>query len=331
MTGAARRRRRAASRSRPRRATAHADQVVVATGGYHTPAMPAPGRAAARRARPARTRRDYRQPGACPPGDVLVVGSGQSGCQIAEDLHLAGRAGHLCLGSAPRTARRYRGRDVVDWLDDMGYYNMPVDEHPLQGARARQREPLRDRARRRTRHRPAPARQGGHAALRPAGGDRAPAASSSRADLRAAPGSGRRRRREHQAHDRQVHRRAAASTRRSEAPYVPVWEPAEEPRRLDLAGERHPLGHLVHRLPRRLPLDRGPDLRRPRLPRAPPRRHRRAAASTSSACPGSTPGAPAASRAWPPTRLTSPTTSARRAGKAATPRTATLNELALGS
>jgi putative flavoprotein involved in K+ transport len=38
---------------------------------------------------------------------------------------------HLCLGSAPRTARRYRGRDVVEWLEDMGYYNMPVHEHPL--------------------------------------------------------------------------------------------------------------------------------------------------------------------------------------------------------
>jgi putative flavoprotein involved in K+ transport len=37
----------------------------------------------------------------------------------------------LCVGSAPRTARRYRGRDVVDWLDDMGYYAMPVDQHPL--------------------------------------------------------------------------------------------------------------------------------------------------------------------------------------------------------
>ena len=62
---------------------------------------------------------------------MLVVGSGQSGCQIAEDLHLAGRAVHLCLGGAPPAARRYRGRDVVAWLDEMGYYNMPVHEHPL--------------------------------------------------------------------------------------------------------------------------------------------------------------------------------------------------------
>jgi putative flavoprotein involved in K+ transport len=62
---------------------------------------------------------------------VLVVGSGQSGAQIAEDLHLAGRGVHLCVGSAPRTARAYRGRDVVAWLHDMGYYDLTVDQHPL--------------------------------------------------------------------------------------------------------------------------------------------------------------------------------------------------------
>jgi putative flavoprotein involved in K+ transport len=39
---------------------------------------------------------------------------------------------HLCVGGAPRTARRYRGRDVVDWLEDMGYYRLAVEDHPLQ-------------------------------------------------------------------------------------------------------------------------------------------------------------------------------------------------------
>jgi putative flavoprotein involved in K+ transport len=59
------------------------------------------------------------------------VGSGQSGAQIAEDLHLAGRQVVLAVGDAPRCARFYRGRDVVDWLADMGYYDMPVSQHPL--------------------------------------------------------------------------------------------------------------------------------------------------------------------------------------------------------
>ena len=61
-----------------------------------------------------------------PPGAVVVVGSGQSGAQIAEDLHLAGRKVHLVTGNAPRCARFYRGRDVVDWLWDIGQYEITV-------------------------------------------------------------------------------------------------------------------------------------------------------------------------------------------------------------
>src|SRR4029077_4571448 len=73
----------------------------------------------------------YRNPSMLPEGAVLVVGSGQPGCQIAEDLHLAGRKVYLCVGDAPRVARRYRGKDVVEWLHLMGYYDLPVHEHPL--------------------------------------------------------------------------------------------------------------------------------------------------------------------------------------------------------
>ena len=79
---------------------------------------------------------EYRNPSSLPDGAVLVVGSGQSGAQIAEDLHLAGREVHLSVGTAPRVARRYRGRDCVAWLHDSGHYRMPIDEHP-QGVAAR--------------------------------------------------------------------------------------------------------------------------------------------------------------------------------------------------
>jgi putative flavoprotein involved in K+ transport len=106
-----------------------ADQVVIATGGYHTPRIP---RIAERLPQSIQQFHSsgYRSPEQMPEGAVLVVGTGQSGCQIAEDLHLAGRRVHLCVGSAPRSPRRYRGKDVVDWLDQMGYYDMPIDEHP---------------------------------------------------------------------------------------------------------------------------------------------------------------------------------------------------------
>jgi putative flavoprotein involved in K+ transport len=57
-----------------------------------------------------------------------VVGTGQSGCQIAEDLHYAGRPVYLSLGNAPRAPRRYRGRDVVAWLEEMGHYDKPITE-----------------------------------------------------------------------------------------------------------------------------------------------------------------------------------------------------------
>ena len=107
-----------------------ADQVVVASGGYHKPIVP-------RLAEKLPTdvaqfhSAQYRNPAQLPEGAVLVVGCGQSGAQIAEDLHLAGRKVHLATGNAPRCARFYRGREVVDWLADMKYYDMPVTEHPL--------------------------------------------------------------------------------------------------------------------------------------------------------------------------------------------------------
>jgi putative flavoprotein involved in K+ transport len=107
-----------------------ARRVVVAAGGYHVPKVPR----MAERLPPTLVQlhsSQYRNPEALPPGAVLVVGTGQSGCQIAEDLHLAGREVHLCVGSAPRVARRYRGKDVVEWLDKLGYYDLPVEQHPL--------------------------------------------------------------------------------------------------------------------------------------------------------------------------------------------------------
>lgn len=106
-----------------------ADQVVIASGSYHQPKIPP----IAERL-PATILQlhssTYRNPQSLPAGAVLVVGTGQSGCQIAEDLHRAGKQVHLCVGGAPRSPRRYRGKDVVDWLDQMGYYDLSIDEHP---------------------------------------------------------------------------------------------------------------------------------------------------------------------------------------------------------
>ena len=112
-----------------------ADQVVVATGGYHIPKFPK----MAERLPESMVQlhsSQYQNPQSLSDKAVLVIGTGQSGCQIAEDLHLVGKQVYLSVGSAPRSPRKYRGKDVVDWLDQMGYYDLSVDEHP-QGEQVR--------------------------------------------------------------------------------------------------------------------------------------------------------------------------------------------------
>jgi putative flavoprotein involved in K+ transport len=107
-----------------------ADAVVLAVSGYHVPNVPAMSGRIDPSVKQLHSSA-YRNPQSLPEGDVLVIGSGQSGCQIAEDLHLAGRKVHLAVGSAPRCPRVYRGRDAVEWLDDLGQYDLPVDQHNL--------------------------------------------------------------------------------------------------------------------------------------------------------------------------------------------------------
>ncbi|MEM9079667.1 MAG: MSMEG_0569 family flavin-dependent oxidoreductase [Verrucomicrobiota bacterium] len=105
------------------------DAVICATGSYHTPFTP-PGSDQI----PPHIKQvfptDYRNPSDIPPGAVAVIGTGQSGCQLAEELHLEGRKVHLCLGNAPRSPRKYRGKDAVTWLEEMGYYKLSIDQQP---------------------------------------------------------------------------------------------------------------------------------------------------------------------------------------------------------
>lgn len=105
------------------------DQVVIATGGYDNPIVPP----YADKLDPSITQMhsvDYRRPEQMPEGATLVVGTGQSGVQLMEDLHLAGRDVHLAVGPAPRAPRMYRGRDSTDWLYEMGHYAITIDQHP---------------------------------------------------------------------------------------------------------------------------------------------------------------------------------------------------------
>jgi len=100
--------------------------VVVATGLFHRPRVPTFARDL-----PAGVLQldsaTYRNPQALPPGAVLVVGSGQSGCQIAEELYQSGRQVYLCTGSAGRVPRWYRGRDTLEWLNLTGFFDRTPD------------------------------------------------------------------------------------------------------------------------------------------------------------------------------------------------------------
>jgi len=100
--------------------------VVVAGGGQRRPVIPglASGLAADIDQMDASR---YRSPDAMPPGAVLVVGSGQSGAQIADELATAGREVLLATSRVPRVPRCYRGRDVHEWTVELGLYDQRTD------------------------------------------------------------------------------------------------------------------------------------------------------------------------------------------------------------
>jgi putative flavoprotein involved in K+ transport len=102
-----------------------ADQVVLATGECAEPAVPAFAAAAPV---PHLHASRYRNPGALPPGGVLVVGSGASGHQIAYELATAGRDVTLAVGRHGRVPRRYRGRDIWWWLRELGDLDRTRDQ-----------------------------------------------------------------------------------------------------------------------------------------------------------------------------------------------------------
>lgn len=96
-----------------------AKQVVIATGLFQKPAIPPWAREVPESVFQIHSGK-YRNPSALPPGAVLVVGSGQSGCQIAEELLQSGREVYLSTGRAGRAPRRFRGKDIYEWASLIG-------------------------------------------------------------------------------------------------------------------------------------------------------------------------------------------------------------------
>jgi putative flavoprotein involved in K+ transport len=103
-----------------------AGTVVVATGAYqraHFPrgaemVPPSVGHFLAE---------EYDNPDTLPPGAVLIIGSGQTGCQLAEELHETGRRVFLACGRTIWSPRRLGDRDCVWWMEKSGWFDRPVD------------------------------------------------------------------------------------------------------------------------------------------------------------------------------------------------------------
>lgn len=111
-----------------------AKNVVVAAGLFQFPRIPEFARKMPGSIQQLHSGQ-YRRPEALPDGPVLVVGTAQSGCQIAEELYQAGKTVYLSVSSVGRVPRRYRGKDVYEWLVLSGFIDRKPEQLPSPQAR----------------------------------------------------------------------------------------------------------------------------------------------------------------------------------------------------
>lgn len=111
-----------------------ARNVVIATGLFQRPRRPTVGQEWPEDIVQLHSSQ-YRNPQALPEGAGLVIGTAQSGCQIADELRRAGRRVYLSTSSAGRVPRRYRGRDCYAWLELTGFLSRTPDQLPASRAR----------------------------------------------------------------------------------------------------------------------------------------------------------------------------------------------------
>ncbi|MHA2250258.1 MAG: flavin-containing monooxygenase [Candidatus Kariarchaeaceae archaeon] len=99
--------------------------VFIATGFFQTPKIPSFAVKIPDDVYQIHTSK-YRNPQELKEGEILVVGSGQSGMQIAEEIYLSGKKVHLSVGSTGRIPRVYRGKDILHWWIKIGMYDKHV-------------------------------------------------------------------------------------------------------------------------------------------------------------------------------------------------------------
>jgi putative flavoprotein involved in K+ transport len=108
--------------------------VVVATGAYQRPHRPA-GAESIPDDVVQLFAEEYTNPAALPKGAVLVIGSGQTGCQLAEEIHQSGRKVFLACGRCVWVPRRLEGHDIVWWMIESGFMDRTPDKLPSPQAR----------------------------------------------------------------------------------------------------------------------------------------------------------------------------------------------------
>ena len=113
-----------------------AGTVVLSTGAYQKAHRPLATASLPRRLQVIDAD-DYRNPSMLAGGKVLVIGSGQTGCQIAEELHEAGREVFLSCGRAPWAPRRIAGRDLIAWLAETPFFEAGAGDPPSNAVRLR--------------------------------------------------------------------------------------------------------------------------------------------------------------------------------------------------
>jgi pyridine nucleotide-disulfide oxidoreductase len=111
-----------------------ARRVVVATGAYQRAHRPA-GAEKIDKGVTQVLAEEYRNPGSLPAGAVLIIGSGQTGCQLSEEIHETGRRVFLACGRCPWGPRRIGGRDVVWWAAETGFFDRTPSMLPSPSAR----------------------------------------------------------------------------------------------------------------------------------------------------------------------------------------------------
>ena len=108
--------------------------VVLTTGAYQKPHRPKGAEGFSGHVQIIDAEQ-YRNPDELARGSVLIVGSGQTGCQLAEELHEAGREVFLACGRAPWVPRRVGGRDIAYWIKETGFFDQQRTALPTPAAR----------------------------------------------------------------------------------------------------------------------------------------------------------------------------------------------------